>query len=272
MIRRSTIIALGALAAAVSASTQSQAHIDLLSPPPRAAGFPDSNLLRGPCGQRSDARVPAKVSSFRPGETIDVVWDVYVQHVSYFRISFDSDGDDSFSSRASAPGNPADDDLAELAPGDGEVILDYLEDPTADVDHVARRVTLPSEPCDNCTLQVTQFTYGLPVKDAVYFQCADLVLAGEPVLAAPSEPAASDAGAGPGDSNDGAAGDGAASGCSLAPPSRAASRARSSSPAGAASATALAALFAASAWRRRYRRAGSRSGASEAIHSPSSAT
>jgi hypothetical protein len=257
MTRRSAAVALVVLAAGISASGQSRAHIDLLSPPPRASGFPDSNLLRGPCGQRTDGRVPAKVSTFRPGESIDLVWDVYVQHVSYFRISFDSDGDDSFSSRPSAPTGPANDDLTELQPGEGEVILDYLEDPTASVDHVERRVTLPDEPCDNCTLQVTQFTYGLPVKDAVYYQCADLVLAGDPVNAGPPDPASAghDAGVAEGPSITTDAGAGDTGGCSLALSSSGMSTARSSGAAGAAG---VAALVTASAWRRRYRRGSSR--------------
>jgi hypothetical protein len=195
---RPAAAALAAFAVGISLSGRSEAHIDLLSPPPRAGGIPDGNLLRGPCGQRNDARVTERVSTFRPGESIDVEWDVYVQHVSYFRISFDTDGDDSFSSRTSPPSDPADDDLSRLAPADGEIILGYIPDPTAQRDHIKERITLPNLQCDNCTLQVTQFTYGLPVKDAVYYQCADLVLAGElmttPASADRPSSAAADAG------------------------------------------------------------------------------
>jgi hypothetical protein len=189
MRRRPTLIAAAAFAGGFSLSASSHAHIDLLSPSPRASGIPDSYLLRGPCGQRSNGRVPDKVTTFRPGETIDVEWDVYVQHVSYFRISFDADGDDSFSSRSSAPLSPRDDDLSQLPAGDGELILGYVPDPGAQRDHIEERITLPNVQCDSCTLQLTQFTYGLPVKDAVYYQCADLVLAGELMdLPPPSSP------------------------------------------------------------------------------------
>jgi hypothetical protein len=255
MTRRSTAVALAVVAVGISVSAQSQAHINLLAPPPRAKGFPDTNLLRGPCGQRRDARVPGAVSTFRPGETIDVEWDVYVQHVSYFRISFDGDGDDSFSSRTTAPSDPARDDLTRLEPGSGEVILGYIEDRTASVDHVLRRVTLPNEPCDNCTLQITQFTYGLPVKDAVYYQCVDLVLAGDPVGdAGPPDPVSggSDAGAlrDEPSAREPSAQQGG-NGCSLAMRSSGMPPAPWSSAAGAAAA---AALFAACrTWHRRYR-------------------
>jgi hypothetical protein len=219
---RHASVALAVFAAGILLSARSQAHINLLSPPPRAPGMPDSNLLRGPCGQRRDGRLPDRVSTFRPGESIYVEWDVYVQHVSYFRISFDTDGDDSFSSRSSAPNDPADDDLSQLAPGGGEIILGYVLDPGAQRDHIKERFTLPNLQCDNCTLQVTQFTYGLPVKDALYYQCADLVLAGElmstTASADPSSASAPDAGSpdtpAPGGFDPGFAGSG--DGCSLA--------------------------------------------------------
>lgn len=176
--------ALGITAAAccgVLVSSTSLAHIDLLSPPPRQGGSPDSNLDEGPCGQRNPGRVSERVSVFRPGETITVAWDVYVQHSSYFRLSFDLDGDDSFSQRSSAPVDPARDEPTQLLPGEGELILDYVMDRPGELEHVELSVTLPTEPCDNCTLQLTQFTYNLPLEEATYYQCADLTLEGEPV-------------------------------------------------------------------------------------------
>jgi hypothetical protein len=160
----------------IASAAPALAHIDLRSPAPRVHGFPDTTLSRGPCGQRSNVRGTDSVTVFRPGQTIDVVWDVYVQHVSYFRVAFDADGDDSFSSRSSTPDDPAADDPTIFAAGDGETILAYVEDHTGDVDHVEQRVTLPDIECDNCTLQLIQFTYGLPLRDATYYQCADLVL------------------------------------------------------------------------------------------------
>jgi hypothetical protein len=159
-------------------ATPALAHIDLVSPVPRAPGAPDTNLSRGPCGQRDNGRLADEVATFRPGQTIDVVWDVYVQHVSYFRIAFDADGDDSFSARPPAPSDPAADDPTALPAGEGETILAYIEDRMGDIDHVEQQVTLPNVTCDSCTLQVIQFTYGLPIDRATYHQCADLVLSG----------------------------------------------------------------------------------------------
>jgi len=177
------------------ATPAAHAHIDLLEPPARVSGRPDSMLLRGPCGQRQNERDEERVSVFRAGQSIDVVWDAYVQHVSYFRIAFDPDGDDSFSTRPSSPRDASADDPTLLPAGGGEIILDYVLDPTGDVEHVERSVTLPDIECERCTLQLTQFTYGLPLDDAIYYQCADLVLEpGEDDGAGPAS-AAVDAGA-----------------------------------------------------------------------------
>jgi hypothetical protein len=192
-------LAMSAVALALSAAP-ALAHIDLISPPPRAPGAPDTNLSRGPCGQRDNGRVEALVSVFRPGQTIDVVWDVYVQHVSYFRVAFDDEGDDSFSVRRSMPADPAADDPTTLPAGEGELILGYLQDRSGDVERVEQRVTLPDVECARCTLQVTQFTYGLPIDDATYHQCADLVLDAN----APGEQAGPVENAGPGESDAGA--------------------------------------------------------------------
>jgi hypothetical protein len=177
MSRFQCALALGMLlAGGVSTSSSARAHIDLIEPVARVPGFPDSTLLIGPCGQRQNERLEDRVNVFRPGQSIDMVWEVYVRHASYFRVSFDADGDDSFSTRASSPSDASTDDPTELPAGDGEIILDYVMDRAGRVDRVERRVTLPEVECDRCTLQLTQFTYGLPLDDALYYQCADLVL------------------------------------------------------------------------------------------------
>jgi hypothetical protein len=194
---RAGVLAGSVLAGGVLASTSAQAHINLLEPVARVPGRPDSTLRLGPCGQRENERLEARASAFRPGQSIDVVWEAYVQHVSYFRIAFDPDGDDSFSTRPSSPSDASADDPTQLLAGDGELILDYILDRSGEVDRVERRVTLPDVECDRCTLQLTQFTYGLPLEESFYYQCADLVLdAGDDVLGAAGEPDAAGEGAG----------------------------------------------------------------------------
>ena len=171
------------LGVGVTASRRGDAHINLLSPAARQPGKPEGMLRIGPCAQRRNARVSDTATVFRPGETIDVSVEVYVQHPSYFRIAFDPTGDDSFFTPSSIPEDPATDPTT-LPTADGELVLAYVHDRTGDVAQIEQRVTLPSEPCETCTLQVTQVTYGLPVGEGIYYQCADLTLAGEPLLAA----------------------------------------------------------------------------------------
>jgi hypothetical protein len=184
-----------ALCGSLALGAPSAAHIDLLSPPPRVGGAPDSNLDESPCGQRVNARTGDKLSVFRPGQSIVVAWDVYVQHPSYFRLAFDVTGDDSFSERSSLPADPELDQPSQLPPGPGELILAYVEDPDGQRDYVEQRVTLPAQPCSDCTLQLTQFVYDLPLRDATYYQCADIVLEGEPVE--PEDAGATGSGAAP---------------------------------------------------------------------------
>jgi hypothetical protein len=187
MLARVRAVGLGALAVALLIGSASRAHIDLLSPPPRRGGLGNAYLDTPPCGQRDPGRT-SDVSVFRPGETISVSWDAYVRHPSYFRLSFDLDGDDSFSERGSTPADPARDDPSRLPQAEGELILDYVRDPGGELGHVERSITLPSERCEECTLQLIQFIYDVPLDAATYYQCADVVLEGEPIAASPTEP------------------------------------------------------------------------------------
>lgn len=180
-------VSVAALAIALSIGAASQAHIDLLSPSPRAGGRGNAYLDSAPCGQRDPGRSEGAVSVFRPGETISVSWDAYVQHPSYFRLAFDVEGDDSFSQRSSTPADPARDDPSRLPEAEGELILDYVRDPGGELAHVEHSVTLPSQPCELCTLQLLQFIYDVPLDEATYYQCADVVLEGEPVPAQPAD-------------------------------------------------------------------------------------
>ncbi|HTV20267.1 MAG TPA: SCE4755 family polysaccharide monooxygenase-like protein [Polyangiaceae bacterium] len=269
VLARASLLAGVALMAAPA-----RAHINLLEPAARAPGRPDTRLRREPCGQIPNMRREDGVSVFRPGETITVAWEVYVQHQSYFRLSFDADGDDSFSTRPSSPSDFEADDLTQLEPGEGEFILDYMKDLAGDVDGVERSVTLPDLECDRCTLQLTQFTYGLPVSEAIYYQCADLVLDdGDGVIEASAGGAAGSAGAA-GGSGSATAGAGSAvgasdpdddaTGCSLP---RAAGSRRSSS-----SGPWLAGFGLSLALGRRWWRRGAQGAGSDSIHSRKSST
>jgi len=145
-------------------------------------GVGDSNRLCDVPADRSDPdRALDRVTTFNPGETIIVQFYETIGHAGRYRIAFDIEG-------------------ADLSDFDEQVLLD-VPDPAGNEGNVGQgslwefEVTLPNTPCDNCTLQLIQMMDGNtddPVLDPVgrssYYQCADLVLAGEPVGGDTDEP------------------------------------------------------------------------------------
>lgn len=138
------------------------AHLNLLSPPPRT-----TSLKSGPCGAADSVR-GGVVSTFRPGQTITVTWDEFVDHPGHFRIAFDDDGQDIFVDPAG---------FEDVSSGPG-VLIDGIADRSGGGMY-SQEVTLPNVECDNCTLQVIQVMSDKPPYgdgNDMYYQCADLVL------------------------------------------------------------------------------------------------
>jgi hypothetical protein len=156
------------------------AHIGIESPPPRypSDGFSDNKHC--PCGvgtggttctgDRSDPDRGTDVTVYAPGETITVSWHEVIGHTGRYRIAFDDDG-------------------ADLDDFNANILLD-IEDPPGNAGNTGIgdlwevQVTLPSTPCDTCTLQLIQVMNGNtvdPVPDptgmSTYYQCADIELA-----------------------------------------------------------------------------------------------
>jgi uncharacterized protein (TIGR03382 family) len=145
------------------------------------------------CGQTGSAR--ANVQTYRPGATLHLVWDEYVVHPGWFRISFQQNGDTFEVPPASgaASNYPTEDLTGKTDPATGSLIIaDRIMHGTSSFD-----VTLPNVECNNCTLQLTQMMTDKPpytadtTSDDIYYQCVDLVL----TASAPP----SDAGGGGGD-------------------------------------------------------------------------
>lgn len=159
------------------------AHLRLTSPPAR---HPAADLKDGPCGVGTpDARStdPTLITTYLAGETITVRWTEVVDHdPSHYRIAFSRDGDTEFS-------DPTDySDIRSTYP----VLLDGIADADAGPGHAySATVTLPSDPCDSCTLQVIQVMHDKPPwgpggGDDIYYQCADIVLTENPDLPPPT--------------------------------------------------------------------------------------
>jgi len=176
--------------------TAALAHVGIEEPPPRYPSDGYGNNKSCPCGVgtndtmcsdpsgRSDpSRDPSRVTTYEAGQQIVVVAHEVIGHSGRWRIAFDADG-------------------ADLDDFNAQILLD-VEDPPGDQGNVGQGVrwefpiTLPSTPCDNCTLQLIQVMNGNttdPVDDptghSTYYQCADLVLTdpGTPTTT-PFEPA-----------------------------------------------------------------------------------
>lgn len=204
MISRRTSSALLLSLAFSSLALDAAAHISLDSPKSRyyVNNLADQNKLKnGPCGVSNDTRTTnaSLITTFKPGEKVTVRWRETIQHPGFFRIAFDSDGQD-FTLPASATN------------GDGVTILaDKIADKSgANNLEYSYEITLPNIECSKCTLQLVQVMTTSPPpyeegagKD-LYFNCADLVLKAD---------GGSSGGAGGGGAgNAGAAGSGATSG------------------------------------------------------------
>jgi MYXO-CTERM domain-containing protein len=118
------------------------AHITLIDPPARTQ---QNDLQVLPCGDVAPTDSPKELTE---GETITVQWEVGAHHGGTVRIAF----------------SPADD------LGFDENVL-AADIPDNDGDPTSFEVTVPSMPCDVCTLQVYQRSAN---DDDNYVSCADI--------------------------------------------------------------------------------------------------
>ena len=176
-----------AAAALVLTASTVFAHIDLVSPVSRyvvtrpggggskscPCGGPenviDSNRICDvPAAQSHDTNRSTKVTTFAPGEKIQIQVVEYIDHSGRFRVAFDPDG-------------------ADMTDFNSNILLDVPDDATkkggTNNAPYTFEVTLPMMTCENCTLQVIQDMSGnttTPVKDPApdptYYSCADIRL------------------------------------------------------------------------------------------------
>jgi hypothetical protein len=178
-MRNLTSLALGTACAASAAfiASNAAAHIELLDPPARYAVPANKSC---PCGDGDSNRTcnvtaaestdPARsdnVTTYEAGQTITIHAEEYIDHAGRMRVAFDPDG-------------------ADFADFNDNVLLDEPDpaDPTISQANPLGwdfTVTLPTEPCDNCTLQVVQVMnvptdveYPDPATASTYYTCADI--------------------------------------------------------------------------------------------------
>ncbi len=205
----------------VGQTATAHAHLRLSAPKTRY-GIPANpasgiDMKYAPCGkQNGTTRVAANVTQFRPGETIMVTWDETVSHPGHYRIAFDADGQDDFKDPTSFT------DIKQ-PPYMLPILADGITDKSGTMGY-SHPVTLPNIECNNCTLQVIQVMTDKPPfasgTNDIYYQCADLILAGPPLGAEPRNvdgsvggaDASADAGSQDGGTDQGGAGDAAGAG------------------------------------------------------------
>lgn len=152
-----------AFAGAMVLSSAAWAHIDIVSPSSR---YGPEEIKDAPCGHPDNPPGVDPPHVYEVGETITVVIDEFIGHNGHMRIAFAESDQDIVTVTAF-------DDFDNF-PG---VLVDDIDDPPGGGMHMVD-VTLPSEPCEGCVLQVIQVMYdgdGFQEND-LYYSCADITL------------------------------------------------------------------------------------------------
>lgn len=146
-----------AVTLAATAATTASAHTVLKTPKPLS---PDDSAKTGPCGcsfapgatKPCDANYT--VTTVTAGASYKVTWTETVQHTGKFRVAV--------SSKA-----PEDVTVADM---DGGVVWEGDDVNDTVPNDISQTITIPSTPCDLCTIQVRQFMEG--AANPYYFTCA----------------------------------------------------------------------------------------------------
>jgi MYXO-CTERM domain-containing protein len=171
------------------AASTASAHIELDDPLVRHSNGDNGDNAAGeinksgPCGLggAADVRDPARVTTLLAGSTFTVKLRETIGHTGRMRVAFAPDGN--------------------VQTDFDENVLAELPDPAGGAGNIGDGnkweidITVPSEPCDNCTLQAIQAmsgntvdAVGTPSPTSTYFQCADItIVADEDELLPPPE-------------------------------------------------------------------------------------
>lgn len=203
---RLNLVQLGCAAALLSSSvisSQASAHFRLLKPASWVKEDSQGNPQKvSPCGaaKGDTPELTNAVTTYHAGEEISVEWVGTIAHPGYFRIALAANRDDlkdptvkqgadcSFKEETDLPKGASGNVLA-----DGILFRSRNGFSEAQGKMFSTKVTLPNEPCENCTLQVMQVMENdlQAISNCYYLHCANLK-----IVAASGETSA-DAGSGP---------------------------------------------------------------------------
>lgn len=172
----------------IAVPSVASAHIQLVKPTPRINNGLGQEQKTSSCGSPGWVRAqhPDRVSYFKPGETVRVMWQETVLHPGWYRLAFLQNGEVfHVPPPGTAPGNfPTLDMTGMTDAATGTLILaDRIPDAASGTTQMMD-ITLPNVECNNCTLQLTQFmtggTYTTGSNGSIYFNCADIVISNSP--------------------------------------------------------------------------------------------
>ena len=187
-------IGLAIASLALLCTARAEAHFRLVQPPSwlneDSLGGPQKGSPCGPGNTKlilgddvSPIPLSNTVTSYQAGQTIDLHLEETVYHPGYFRVSLAH----TKAAQATAtdfPNPPLTDtvnchyDEAAVPTGPHDNVLADGLFVAAGQDGTGRSlmqsVTLPNEPCDDCTIQVVQVMEGHPGSSCFYFHCADI--------------------------------------------------------------------------------------------------
>jgi len=153
--------------------TLAWAHAHMLSPPPRNSL---ANKV-GPCGVAKTAN-PTTVA---PGSQLTLQWSETIDHPGYYIISLAPD---------LGPGNP---DPLQSAFDAGVIIASFPDVQGGQLPHIYQTtITLPTTPCESCTLQMIQVMTENPSMPSNYYSCVDLRISNSPPTSPPGSSNPSD--------------------------------------------------------------------------------
>jgi len=145
------------------------AHIGLTSHEARHGW---TYIKEGPCGLSGSDWGSGEIYTYRPGATVALEWDEFIDHPGHYRVSFDPDGDDDFVDPASFEDYYTNE----------FVIADNIPDHEDGRDLYTYDLVLPDIESDRATIQVVQvMTDKEPYGDGddLYYNCVDVILSAD---------------------------------------------------------------------------------------------
>lgn len=175
MKARSFASFVGALAGACASlfAGAAGAHSILVNPPPIG---PDDSAKSGPCGcyfgaapqdpadDPSPSACPGdySVTTLQAGTALKIEWKETINHDGAFRVAFS----------AKAP------EATTKADMDANVMTEITDENPTSGATLNTTITVPSEPCDLCTIQLRQFMMG--AAQPYYYSCAAVKIVADP--------------------------------------------------------------------------------------------